>query len=199
MCVWVCAGRDPGVGYDERSFRWLLLDCDVCGHSSKSPAQVPAGIASHLYWRMGGGGGGQAGTVEDCSQEPPPHSLSEVGAGDSPSPISLSPSPPLPPPLLPLSFQVLGPGLVLWSRVWTLGYLGRPPEPRPWEETDTLLSSSVAPTGGLLGPAVTEPHQCALAGVSGVSGPGSLQRGAKLAQCRVRGQVPESRRSPQPR
>lgn len=147
MCVWVCAGRDPGVGYDERSLRWLLLDCDVCGHSSKSPAQVPAGIASHLYWRMGGGG--QAGTVEDCSWEPPPHSLSEVGAGDSPSPISLSPFPSSATSSSASVFPGAGPRFsftVNGVDTWVLRTPPQNPDPRKRQ----TFSSSVAPMGGLL-------------------------------------------------
>lgn len=67
--------------------------------------------------------------------------------------------------------------------------------PGLWEETDTPLSSSVAPTWVHFGPVVKEPYQLAQAGVSG---PGSARRGVRTAQCQDRGRVLEAPSSGKP-
>lgn len=106
MCIFGHGLGATGVGVTDGS-SWPVTSVAVF----RSPAQVGAGISSHLY--HGRGGGWRVGVMtDDCSWAAeaaagcrcPPHNLSEVGHSAAPPPLLLSGAGPR------LSFRANGAG-----------------------------------------------------------------------------------------
>ena len=153
VCVSVCVWTR--VGCDAWSSRWPLLVCDVHGRSSKSPAQVLARISSHFcHGQEGGGWGvmtdgalGLPAAGRQAGRRAPSSLPSQLGIVSSSSQPPSSSSSSLSPSSL---FSGAGPRLSSRAKGVDTGTPSPEVRPRPWAETDTPPSSSMALPGGLL-------------------------------------------------
>lgn len=188
VCVCVCV-RTQGLGMTSGAAdgsSWTVT-CVATAPRAQPRFHQEFPLTFIVEWWVEGGLGWRKtvlGLVQQLAGQPPPRSLSEVGAGDRPSP---SPPSPLPSSKASssssLSSLVLGPGLALWPKVWTLRNLGSP-APARWNpdpgRRQTFPPPLLWPRAGIyFGPVIKEPHQCAQAGISGVSGSGAHGEGPR--------------------